>query len=204
MKKILILTAFALSGLAAAQDTTTPVTPPPADTTPAVDPSAPVETTDTTDTTTETTQTTTENTAAPVVNTQSVSSDNMSAADHYARAQELAAQADVAYPAAFYDRTLWKAAVDQSYLATQGNTERAYSAYLAQLYTKTQWWINAYNAWSKLDNLSDTEKQWAAQSAAKLAYMALQRGDKVAAKTYVNQGLSWANTQSLQDIAKRL
>lgn len=128
----------------------------------------------------------------------------MSAADSYARAQELAAQADVAYPAAFYDRTLWKAAVDQAYLATQGGSDRAYNAYLAQLYTKTQWWVNAYNAWSKLGNLSDTEKQWAAQSAAKMAYLALQRGDKAAAQGYVTQGMGWANTASLQDIAKQL
>lgn len=190
MKKILILTAFALSGLAAAQDTT------------------PANTTDTntrtTDVSTGTTDVNTTDVTTTGVNTAPELAGNMTPEAHYARAQELAAQADVAYPVAFYDRTLWKASVDQAFLASQGNSERAYQAYLAQLYTKTQWWINAYNAWGKLGNLSDTEKQWAAQSAAKLAYIALQRGDKAAARTYVNQGMSWANTASLQDIAKRL
>lgn len=185
MKKILILTAFVLSGLAAAQDPT------------------PANTTDTNTSTTAVNAGTTDvNTTG--VNTAPELSDNMTPEAHYARAQELAAQADVAYPVAFYDRTLWKASVDQAFLASQGDSERAYQAYLAQLYTKTQWWINAYNAWGKLGSLSDTEKQWAAQSAAKLAYIALQRGDKAAARTYVNQGMSWANTASLQDIAKRL
>ncbi len=160
MKKILILTAFALAGLAAAQDT-------PAD--PAMDSTTP-----------------------------------MSAADHFTRASELAVQADVAYPAAFYDRTLWKAAVDQAYTASTMSTDRAYGAYLAQLYTKTQWWINAYNAWSNLDDLNDTEKQWASLSAAKLAYIALQRGDRDSAMTYAQAGMDWADSQSLQDIMKRL
>ncbi|UWX65104.1 hypothetical protein [Deinococcus rubellus] len=159
MKKILILTAFALAGLAAAQDTTT--------------------------------DTMTGN--AP-----------MTAADHFTRASELAVQADVAYPAAFYDRTLWKAAVDQAYTASTLSTDRAYGAYLAQLYTKTQWWINAYNGWSNLNDLSDTEKQWASLSAAKLAYIALQRGDRDSAMTYAQAGMAWADSQSLQDIMKRL
>ena len=128
----------------------------------------------------------------------------MTAEQHFNRAAELAVQADVAYPQAFYDRTLWKAAVDQAYLASVQNQDRAYSAYLAQLYTKTQWWINAYNAWSKLSDLSDTEKQYASLSAAKLAYIALQRGDREMAMTYVQTGMQWADSQSLQDIMKRL
>ncbi|ASN81482.1 hypothetical protein DFI_11150 [Deinococcus ficus] len=170
MKKILMLTAFALTGLAAAQDTTT------------------------------TTTTTTVTTAEPV-NVPAT----MSASDNYAKAQEYAVQADVAYPVAFYDRTLWKASVDHAYYAsTQEAANRDYAAYLAQLYTKTQWWINAYNAWSRLGDLNDQEKQWAALSAAKLAYIALQRGDKAMAKTYVDKGMSWANTASLQAIAARL
>ena len=39
------------------------------------------------------------------------------AADLYSKAQEYAVQADVAYPQAFYDRTLWKASVDSAYAA---------------------------------------------------------------------------------------
>jgi hypothetical protein len=180
MKKILMLTAFALAGLAAAQDTTTPPT---------------------TETTTETTTTTTEmmdNMALPMPAT-------LSATENFSRAQEYAVQADVAYPVPFYDRTLWKAAVDHSYYAAaQDATNRDYQAYLAQLYTKTQWWINAYNAWNRLGELNDTEKQWASLSAAKLAYIALQRGDNDLARMYVEKGMGWADSASLQAIMSRL
>ena len=159
MKKILIVTAFALAGIAAAQDAA-----------PATDSAMPA----------------------------------MTAADHFARASELAVQADVAYPVAFYDRTLWKAAVDQAYVASTQNTDRAYGAYLAQLYTKTQWWINAYNGWKELGELTDAEKPLASLSAAKLAYIALTRGDKATATTYVQEGMAWADSPSLQAIMKRL
>ncbi|PNY82916.1 hypothetical protein CVO96_07360 [Deinococcus koreensis] len=129
----------------------------------------------------------------------------MSAGENYSKAQEFAVQADVAYPVPFYDRTLWKAAVDHSYAAASMEaSNRDYNAYLAQLYTKTQWWINAYNAWDKLGELNDTEKTWASLSAAKLAYLALQRGDNAAAKTYVDKGMGWADSASLQAIMKRL
>lgn len=164
MKKILMLTAFALTGLAAAQDT--------APTTTDMEMTGPAA---------------------------------MSASENFAKAQEYAVQADVAYPVPFYDRTLWKAAVDHSYYAASmeaGN--RDYGAYLAQLYTKTQWWINAYNAWNRLGELNDQEKQWASLSAAKLAYLALQRGDTATARTYVEKGMSWADSASLQAIMKRL
>ncbi|MVN86700.1 hypothetical protein GO986_07980 [Deinococcus sp. HMF7620] len=129
----------------------------------------------------------------------------MSASDNFAKAQEYAVQADVAYPVPFYDRTLWKASVDSAYYAASmeaGN--RDYSAYLAQLYTKTQWWINAYNAWTRLGDLTDQEKQWASLSAAKLAYLALQRGDTTMARMYVDKGMSWADSASLQAIMQRL
>lgn len=169
MKKILMLTAFALTGLAGAQDTTT------------------------------TTTTTTEFTAPVNVAAE------MSAEENFTKAQEYAVQADVAYPVPFYDRTLWKASVDHAYYAANMESgNRDYTAYLAQLYTKTQWWINAYNAWSRMDDLNDTEKQWASLSAAKLAYMALQRGDKDAARMYVDKGMSWADSASLQAIKSRL
>ena len=121
MKKILMLSAFALAGLAAAQDTTTPA---PTETAPATTETAPAttETTPATDTVT-----TTE--AAPEMTTMT-----MTPADAFARAQEYAVQADVAYPVPFYDRTLWKAAVDASYVAASQDTDnRAYDAYLAHM-----------------------------------------------------------------------
>lgn len=209
MKKILMLTAFALAGLAAAQTSTDTSTTQTTDTTQ-------TQTTDTTqqstDTTTQTTDTsTTQNTTTTDTSTAGTTTQGatdpstLSAADNFTRAQEFAVQADVAYPVPFYDRTLWKAAVDSAYYAAQQEAgNRNYQAYLAQLYTKTQWWINAYNAWNRLGDLSDQEKQYASLAAAKLAYIALQRGDLEAARAYVQKGQSWADSASLQAIQKRL
>ncbi|WP_424952196.1 hypothetical protein [Deinococcus sp.] len=187
MKKILILTAFALGSLAAAQTSTDTTTPPAMET-----PAAPTDTaTPATDTTAPATDTT-----APAA---------MTPEESFSKAQEYATQADVAYPIPFYDRTLWKAAVDSAYLAASGDeSNRDYTAYLGQLYTKTQWWINAYNVWTKIGDLTDAEKDWAALSAAKLAYIALNRGDKATAKTYVDQGMMWKSTPSLVAIQARL
>ena len=168
MKKILILTAFALASLAAAQTSTT---------------------------------TTTTDTTMPAM----MEAPMMTPEESFTKAQEFAAQADVAYPISFYDRTLWKASVDAAYMAATGDTSnRDYTAYLGQLYTKTQWWINAYNVWANIGELTDAEKDWASLSAAKLAYIALARGDKATAKTYVDKGMAWKSTPSLMAIQARL
>ena len=189
MKKILILTAFAMASLAAAQTTPAdPTTPPPME--------AP------TDTTTPAAPT---DTAAPATTDTTAAAPAMTPEQSFAQSQEYATQADVAYPIPFYDRTLWKAAVDSAYMAAAGDaSNRDYTAYLGQLYTKTQWWINAYNVWTKLGTLTDAEKDWAALSAAKLAYIALNRGDLATARTYVTQGMAWKSTPSLMAIQSRL
>ena len=221
MKKILILTAFAMASLAAAQTTPAdPTTPPPmeapADTT---TPAAPTDTTTPADTTTPTDTTPTDttapadtttpaaptDTAAPATTDTTAAAPAMTPEQSFAQSQEYATQADVAYPIPFYDRTLWKAAVDSAYMAAAGDaSNRDYTAYLGQLYTKTQWWINAYNVWTKLGTLTDAEKDWAALSAAKLAYIALNRGDLATARTYVTQGMAWKSTPSLMAIQSRL
>ena len=158
--------------------------------------------TSSTDTTTTDTTTTTTDTAT---DTSGNSMAMMSPADAYAQAQALASQADVAYPTPFYDRTLWKQSVDSAFTAHMGDMQnRDYAAYLAQLYTKTQWWINAYNAWKQLGDLTDQEKDWASLSAAKLAYISLQNGNKDQARQYVNDGMAWKDSPSLQSIMKRL
>jgi hypothetical protein len=129
----------------------------------------------------------------------------MTPEDHIAKAQELVAQAEIAYPVAFYDRTLYKAAIDEIKMAvTADDSNRDNNAYLAQMFTVTQWWINAYNSWSVVEDLTDQEKDWAALSAAKLAYMALQNGDKATAKVYVEKGMSWKATPSLQAMMKKV
>lgn len=134
-----------------------------------------------------------------------VSPEQFSPAENYRKAQEYAAQADVVYPFSHYDRSLWKAAVGHIYHATkQESDNRDYNAYLAQLYTKTKWWANAYRIWQSLGPLHDPEKPLASLCASKLAYLALQRGDKEAASGYVEQGMEWADSQSLQDMKARL
>ncbi|WP_245557555.1 hypothetical protein [Deinococcus peraridilitoris] len=154
-----------------------------------------------TGTTTTTTTTTQTQPAAPA--TQATG--QLSAEQYFARAQEQAVQAEVAYPVAFVDRTLWKAAVTDASMAAMAEPDnREYRSYSAQLYTKTQWWINAYNAWRELGELTEAERDLAALSAAKLGYLALQRGDRDTARTYVTQGMQWRNTQSLQDLMRRL
>ncbi|WP_019585391.1 hypothetical protein [Deinococcus apachensis] len=205
MKKILMLTAFALAGLAAAQTSTDTSTTQTTDTTQTQTTDTTQQSTDTTTQTTDTSTTTTDTSTAGTATQGTTDPSTLSAADNFTRAQEFAVQADVAYPVPFYDRTLWKAAVDSAYFAAQQEAgNRNYQSYLAQLYTKTQWWINAYNAWNRLGDLSDQEKQYASLSAAKLAYIALQRGDRTAALAYVQKGQSWADSASLQAIQKRL
>ena len=128
----------------------------------------------------------------------------MSPEDSFAKAQELAAQAEIAYPVAFYDRTLYKAAIDEAVMAKRADGEnREYAAYVAELFTKTQWWINAYNGWNELSNLTDQEKQWASLSATKLAYLALQNGDNAKAKEYIGKGMEWMDSPTLQALMRR-
>lgn len=206
MKKTLILTAFlGVLTFAAAQDTTGTST----DAT-STDMSTAATSTDATSSDATSTDTSADSSEGTSMDMSGTSTDEtsmaaMSPADAYAQAQALASQADVAYPVPFYDRTLWKQAVDSAYMAKSGDMQnRDYAAYLAQLYTKTQWWINAYNAWQNLGDLTDQEKDWASLSAAKLAYIALQSGNKDLARQYVNAGMAWKDTPSLDAIMKRL
>ncbi|MBB6099242.1 hypothetical protein HNR42_002680 [Deinobacterium chartae] len=135
--------------------------------------------------------------AAPAT-TETAPAETRSPQEHFARAQEMAAQAEIAYPVAFADRILWKAALAEAYAASSAEpNNRQYTAYLGQLYTTTQWWINGYNTWLRLGDLNEQERQWAALTAAKLAYLRLQAGDRAGATAYINQGLQWAQTPSL-------
>lgn len=131
--------------------------------------------------------------------------EQLSAAENYAKAQEYAAQADIVYPFSHYDRSLWKAAVGHArHATTQETSNRDYNAYLAQLYTKTKWWANAYRIWQGLGQLQEPEKPLASLCATKLAYLAFKRGDQTKASEYVEQGMKWASNSSLQEMKERL
>lgn len=168
---------------------------------------AAAQTTTTTTTTTSTATTTT--LVAPVVSgataAESAILRQLNAEQAVSRAQELQAQAEVAYPLAFYDRILWRSATNAAFYATVlAPNNNSYRAYLAELYTVTGWWINAYRTWSQVQNPTRMQAEMAAESAARLAGLALQRGDTASARTYVTQGLRWAQTEALLNLQRRL
>lgn len=128
-----------------------------------------------------------------------------SAAELFAQAQQYAKQANVAQPQANPDHPLWKSSLSSAEAAAKADAQnREYAAYLAQLYTKTGWWINAYNSWKALPNLSPIERQWASLAASNLADLALARGDKQSARVYLQQGMAWADNQKLRQLWSRL
>lgn len=100
------------------------------------------------------------------------------------------AQAEAAYPVPYYDRVLWKMAVDQAFLATQLSPTAERRLHLARLYTRTQWWINAYRTWQQVTPVG-ADRELAAQSATQLRQMAISRGDQQAARTYAAQAEAW-------------
>jgi tetratricopeptide (TPR) repeat protein len=129
------------------------------------------------------------------------------AAQYYANAQQLAAQAEIAYPTAFLDLPLWDSAVANA--ATAADLEPSnltYLRYLAELYTTTQWWIRAYDTWKLLEakvTLDETSKTQAARSAAKLGYLAMQRGAKAEAVTYLQESLRWKEDMAVRSLLQR-
>lgn len=129
------------------------------------------------------------------------------AAQYFANAQQLAAQAEIAYPQAFSDLPLWDFALRNAQAATDlepGNLD--YLRYTAELYTTTQWWIRAYDTWKLYESktaLNDEAKTQAALSAAKLGFLALQRGDKTRAVTYLQESLRWKDDADVRSLLQR-
>lgn len=128
-----------------------------------------------------------------------------SAAEWYAKAQAYESQAIIAYPKAFYDRLLWKKAVDSAYTAQKLEpSNQQYSKYLAKLYTQTGWWIKALESWEKSQDLNAKEKVQAAFVARKLAYSAWKRGDKTMARSFAQRGLAWQEDVKLRKLLNKI
>ena len=129
------------------------------------------------------------------------------AEEYYANAQQLAAQAEIAYPQPFLDLPLWDSAVGNAQAAADlAPTDLKYLRYAAELYTTTQWWIRAYDTWKLYESktaLDDADKTQAARSAAKLGYLALQRGVKAEAITYLQESLRWKEDASARALLQR-
>ena len=129
------------------------------------------------------------------------------AEEYYANAQQLAAQAEIAYPQPFLDLPLWDSAVGKAQAAADlAPTDLKYLRYAAELYTTTQWWIRAYDTWKMYESktaLDDADKTQAARSAAKLGYLALQRGVKAEAVTYLQESLRWKEDASARALLER-
>lgn len=129
------------------------------------------------------------------------------AEQYFANAQQLAAQAEIAYPQPFVDLPLWDSAVGNAQAAADlAPTELKYLRYAAELYTTTQWWIKAYDTWKLYESktaLDDASKTQAARAAAKLGYLALQRGVKADAITYLTDSLRWKEDASARALLQR-
>jgi hypothetical protein len=125
----------------------------------------------------------------------------------YANAQQLAAQADIAYPQPFLDLPLWDSAVSNAQAAADlAPEDMKYLRYAAELYTTTQWWIRAYDTWKMLESkmaLDDAAKTQAARASAKLGYLALQRGAKAEAVTYLQESLRWKDDPTVRALLQR-
>jgi tetratricopeptide (TPR) repeat protein len=130
------------------------------------------------------------------------------AQQYFANAQQLAAQAEIAYPTAFVDLPLWDSAVANAAAASDLEPSNlTYLRYLAELYTTTQWWIRAYDTWRSLESkaaLDTTSSGLAARAAAKLGYIAMQRGAKTEAVTYLQQSLRWKEDTAVRSLLQRV
>jgi hypothetical protein len=130
------------------------------------------------------------------------------AEEYFAKAQELAAQAEIAYPLPFLDLPLWDNAVANAQAAADlAPNEVKYIRYAAELYTTTQWWIRAYDTWKLYESktaLDDNAKTQAAKSAAKLGYLAFKRGAKAEAVTYLTESLRWKEVAEIRSLLQRV
>ena len=98
----------------------------------------------------------------------------LSAQQYLARARSLANQAQTKHSTSFADKPTWRAAILNAETAAKLNsTDSETIQFLAELYTKTQWWKRAYLAWRTLRihrRLTDKEREMAALSAGQVGY----------------------------------
>jgi hypothetical protein len=126
---------------------------------------------------------------------------------YFDNARALAAQAEIAYPVAFIDLTLWNDAVNNANAAvTLEPNNMSFLRYLGELYTTTQWWSEGYNVWKAFESKSALDAEaagWAAKTAAKMGYLRLQRGLKQEAVPYLMDSLRWKEDAQVRALLTR-
>ncbi len=93
-------------------------------------------------------------------------------------ARALAAQAEATYETHYPDRPLWRAAIRKAEAAARLEPQLAEVwRTLAEIYTQTQWWIRAEQAWNKYLELGgEGDPAALARAYLNLGYAAYQRG----------------------------
>lgn len=117
----------------------------------------------------------------------------LTADQHAEVSKAAAAQAQLAYPQPFYDRTLWKTSVDHAFAAYSEEESLENKLALADLYTVTQWWINGYRHWKSLPQVPAEYREQAKLTALKLATLARMRGDMNAYAQYMSDVRLWSD-----------
>ncbi len=134
-------------------------------------------------------------------------SSQQSALTYYNAARELAAQGEIAYPAAFIDFPLWNDAVNNAAAAVNLEPENLlYLRYLGELYTTTKWWSEGYNTWKTYESKKALDPEaagWAAKTAAKMGYLRLQRGLKKEAIPFLIDSLRWKEDPQVRALLVR-
>lgn len=120
----------------------------------------------------------------------------LSAEAYRQRAHQLAAQARATYPTAFYDQSVWQAAVRHAEMAYRVEPQNPLNQRLfAELLTATKFWYPAYLLWADLDtkqSLQESDRELAALSAAKMGYYRHRMGMEFQAMAYLEISLRFA------------
>lgn len=126
---------------------------------------------------------------------------------YFATAQELAAQAAVAYPVPFIDKPLWNDAVKNAEAASAATPDNAeYQRYLGQLYTTVQWWYQGYLTWRDLatkGELSAEDRNLAALCAARVGFIRLERGLPQEAVPFFQESLQYQDNPEVRRLLTR-
>lgn len=126
----------------------------------------------------------------------------MTAKEAHSQAKTLAVQADALYEPDFFDQRVWNQAArlaEQAVDAEPNNTE--YLRTLGEIYTKTQFWWQAYRVWTRLEELGALDSQArsrAALSAAKIGYIRMQLGLISEAAPFLETSLRWQDRSEIR------
>jgi hypothetical protein len=132
---------------------------------------------------------------------------NLSAAAYHQRAEALIQQADNKYNPDFFDQFLWQQALAYANAALQAEpTNPLYIRTMAYGYTKTQFWIQGYELWRKLEaqnQLAAQDRALAAQTATQLGYLRLSYNLPQEAAIFLEQALSWQPSPQAEALYQR-